>query len=676
VEAVGQFSLRGGIIDFFPAHSQNPYRIELFDEEVDSIRSFDILTQRSLEIVDKVTVTPVEEILIVDKFKKQVILNLEKDLKKHEGNERIKEKFNKYMDQLEEGGSTNNQMVQAYIPDEFLTSIIDYISREALIFLDEPGRIREKAEDIQEDRRLKLTDLLEAGEVMISHFHMWYKYEELLGKLEKKLLIINSSLLRDPGDFSLKGIYNFTVKSTINYHNKLGLLTEDINHLLYRGYKVIILAGTKDRGLRLQKDLQDFNINSSFFEKRVGRIKSGQLFITIGSLKKGFEYVDNKLIVISDKEIFGAQKKKRGRSKKRKDQKVLNIADLNVGDYIVHENHGIGRYEGIEQLDIQGIKKDYLTIRYRDQDKLYIPIDQMNLIQKYVGSDAAKPRINRLNSGEWQRTKGRARKAVEDMAEDLLKLYAKRANLKGHAFSKDSPWQKQFEDLFPFEETEGQINSTLEIKKDMEKPKPMDRLLCGDVGYGKTEVALRAAFKALIDGKQVAILVPTTILAQQHYNTIIDRFGDFPVEVALLSRFRTAKEQKQTIEGLKNGTIDMVVGTHRLLSKDISFKDLGLLIIDEEQRFGVKHKEKLKKFRESIDVLTLTATPIPRTLHMSLVGIRDMSVIEEPPEERYPIQTYVLEYNPQMIRSAILKEIDRGGQVYFVYNRVETIEKM
>lgn len=418
------------------------------------------------------------------------------------------------------------------------------------------------------------------------------------------------------------------------------------------------------------------DIEASVILDRNCEIKSSQVFITPASINGGFEYTQLKLIVISDKEIFGVGKKKAKKLKKKDPDKIINLADLKVNDYVVHENHGIGIYEGIEQLNIQGVKKDYLTIRYKGEDKLYVPIDQLNLIQKYIGADGARPKINKLSSTEWVRTKERAKKAVENMAQDLLELYAKRESYKGFAFSKDGEWQRQFEDMFPYEETEGQLRSIQEIKRDMERTKPMDRLLCGDVGYGKTEVALRAAFKAVMDSKQVAFLVPTTILAQQHYNTIKERFANFPVRIDMLSRFRSKAEQKLIIENIKNGVIDIIIGTHRLLSKDVVFKDLGLLIIDEEQRFGVKHKETLKKIKETVDVLTLSATPIPRTLHMSLSGIRDMSVIEDPPEERYPVQTYVVEYNEQMIRDAILKELARGGQVYFVYNRVENIEKM
>ncbi|MDR7870949.1 MAG: transcription-repair coupling factor [Tissierellaceae bacterium] len=677
VEGVGQFSIRGGIIDVFSPNNPNPYRVELFDEEVDSIRTFDVITQRSLDIMDNIVIPPVKEVLILEEYRETIYNSLKRELEGHKYQDKTLEKYGRYLELIQEKAYISNiHMVLPFIPDDYLGTLLNYLSNDSLVFMDEPKRIEERANIIKDEIYLKTTDLLEAGEILSSHVGVDYSYKELLPEILDKTVVVSSTLLRASENIQGKSIHNFSVKSMTNYHNKMDLLVEDINYYKYRGYKIIILSGTEERGIRLKENLLEFGIDSTFSMHRTEEIKSGQLFITTGSVQSGFEYSSIKLVIISDREIFGAQKKKSKISKKKSGQKLINISDLVVGSYVVHETHGIGQYEGIEQLDIQGIKKDYLTIRYKGQDKLYIPIDQMNMIQKYIGADGVKPKVNKLNSGDWQKTKTKAKKAVEEMAQDLLDLYAKRETLKGYAFSKDTPWQRQFEDLFPYEETEGQLSSIVEIKKDMEKPKPMDRLLCGDVGYGKTEVALRAAFKALMDGKQVAILVPTTILAQQHYNTIVERFRDFPIKPALLSRFRSPKEIKLSIEGIKNGVVDIVVGTHRLLSKDVKFKDIGLLIIDEEQRFGVKHKEALKQLKENIDVLTLTATPIPRTLQMSMVGIRDMSVLEEPPEERYPIQTYVVEFNEQMIRDAILKEISRGGQVYFVYNRVDTIDKI
>ncbi len=683
VEGVGQFSVRGGIIDFFPPNSVNPYRVELFDTEVDSIRTFDLLTQRSIDNENIVTIPPVKEILIIDEYKNSIIKNLEKDLKKLNSKKSTEhairvanEKFAKYIELLNENMyMANRDLIIPYIADEYLSNLIRYFNDELVIIIDEPKRVEESYKNFKDDFNIKYTDLLEIGEVLPGHINLYIEYKNLLSVIKEKQCIVNSSLVKGDSNFNPLSIINFTSKSMPSYHSKMDLLKEDLIHYRYRGYKIIILSGTEERGIRLQTNLRDLGIESSFYADRNAEIKSSQIFITPGSLKGGFEYLGIKLVVISDKEIFGAGKNRASKKRKKAKGKSLSITDLNVGDYVVHENYGIGQYEGVVQLTIQNVKKDFLAIQYKGKDKLYLPIDQMNMLQKYIGSEA-KPKINKLSSTEWTKAKTKAKKAVEEMAMDLVELYAKREKLKGYAFGPDTPWQRQFEDLFPYEETEGQLKSVEEIKKDMESPKPMDRLLCGDVGYGKTEVALRAAFKALMEGKQVAFLVPTTILAQQHYNTIVDRFANFPIKVALLSRFKSPHEQKLSIEGLRKGTIDMVVGTHRLLSKDIAFKDLGLLIIDEEQRFGVKHKEALKKLKETVDVLTLTATPIPRTLHMSLVGIRDMSVIEDPPEERYPIQTYVVEYNEQMIRDAILREIGRGGQVYFVYNRVESIELM
>lgn len=684
VEAVGQFSIRGGIIDFFPPSSQNPYRIELFGDEIDSIRIFDIESQRSLELVDQAYISPVKEVLILDEYREAIIENLNLDLKNATKKlnkdprvkERLEEKFLEYIEEIRERVSISNlDMIIPYIPDKYLGSLLDYFSNDTIVFIDEPKRIEERIRNTKEQFLLKYSELLQIGEVLSGHEKIRYEYDQIREKIEEKIAIVNSAILSIGNDLKPAEIVKFPTKTMQSFHNNMELLNEELNHYKYRGYKVIIFAGSEERAKGLQAALMDLGLVTSYVEDYEHEIKSSQIFISPGSINRGFEYPDIKFAAISHKEIFKSTKDSR-RVKKKSKGEVLSFSDLKIGDYVVHENYGIGQYGGIEKLNIQGVIKDYLTINYRGNDKLYVPIDQMNLIQKYVGGEGTRPKVNKLSSSEWAKAKQRAKKAVEDMAKDLLELYAKRETQKGYAFSEDTIWQKQFEDSFPYQETDAQLRSIEEIKKDMEKPKPMDRLLCGDVGYGKTEVALRAAFKAIMDGKQVAFLVPTTILAQQHYNTMKERFCDFPVNIGMLSRFRTPKEQKATIEGLKKGLVDIVVGTHRLLSKDIEFKDLGLLIVDEEQRFGVKHKEALKKLKENVDVLTLSATPIPRTLHMSLIGIRDMSLIDEPPGERYPIETYVVEFNELMIREAILKEIERGGQVYFVYNRVENIDKI
>jgi transcription-repair coupling factor (superfamily II helicase) len=685
VEGKGQFSVRGGIVDFFPAVSDVPYRVELFDDEIDCIRTFDLKSQRSIENVDNVCLLPAKEIIIEEEYREDTISNIEKDLKvvikkskkKSESiADRVEEKFNHYIELIR-----NNQIIEnldliiPYIPEEF-TSIISYLKDNSLVIVDEPQRIEESVKGVKNDFANKYTDLFERGEVLPRQQDLYNIYDEVIEEISNKVCITTTALLKNNPKYPPKAIINFTTKGMQSFHNKIELLIEELKHLKYRGYKTIILSGTEDRGRRLAETLKNRDIECSFIEDINREIKSGQVFILSGTISKGFEYPEIKFAIISDKEVFGTYKKKRKVQKRKDTAKITSFTDLKPGDYVVHETHGIGIYMGVEQLRVQGVKKDYLTVKYSGQDKLYIPVDQMNLIQKYIGADSIKPKINKMGGSDWVKVKTRAKKAIEDMAKELLNLYAKRQMVKGHSFSEDQPWQKQFEDLFPYEETEDQLRCIEEIKRDMEDTKPMDRLLCGDVGYGKTEVALRAVFKAVMDGKQVAFLVPTTILAQQHYNRMVERFGQFPIRIGMLSRFKTPTQQKKIINDLKSGVVDVVVGTHRLLSKDVKFKDLGLLIVDEEQRFGVKHKEALKKLKESVDVLTLTATPIPRTLHMSMIGIRDMSVIEEPPEERYPVQTYVVEYNEQLIRDAIIKELNRDGQVYFVYNRVQGIKKV
>lgn len=684
VEAVGQFSIRGGIIDIFSPNSEDPYRIELFDDEIDSIRTFDLGTQRSLKMVESVFISPVKEVLVLNQYKDKIVDNIAKDLKKAtkklKADSKVKnameDKFEGYIEEISENLYISNMdMLIPYIPEEYLSNLLGYLLDDSLVFVDEPRRIEKRAKSSREQFLVKYSDMLELGEVLPEHEKIRFEYKYIVDDIKKRTSILNTAISKMDNEFKPKSVLKFPTKSMQSFHNNMDLLYEELNHYKYRGYKVIIFSGSEERGKRLESTLMDLGLICSYVKDITSEIKSSQIFITSESINSGFEYSDIKFAIISDKEVFGSFKESR-KSKKRRKRDSISFSDLKVGDYVVHENHGIGQYIGVEQLSIQGVTKDYLTIRYRGNDKLYVPIDQMNLIQKYVGGDAIKPKVNKLSSAEWAKTKQRAKKAVEDMAKDLLELYAKRETLKGFAFSKDTVWQRQLEDSFAYEETEAQLRSAEEVKGDMEGIKPMDRLLCGDVGYGKTEIAIRAAFKAIMDGKQVAFLVPTTILAQQHYNTIVERFDSFPVSVEVLSRFRGNKDQKVVVEELRKGLVDIVVGTHRLLSKDVKFKDLGLLIVDEEQRFGVKHKEALKKLKENVDVLTLTATPIPRTLHMSLVGVRDMSVIDEPPGERFPVETYVVEFNEQMIREAILKELERGGQVYFVYNRVGNIDKV
>lgn len=680
VEGRGQFSVRGGIVDIFSPIHENPYRIELFDNELDSIRIFDLETQRSLESVGEIMISPARENIIINEDRSIISENLRKDLNSNKIKdklilENLQEKFSEILEKVDEDLYISDlDLLIPYIPKERLNSIVDYIKDGSLVFIDEPRRIEERIKSLDDEIRMRLSDLLLAGEVLYSHENIIYKYEDIVEKLHDSTKITFSNVLKDNKYYKPKSILSFQMKSATSFNGRMDIFKDEIQNYQYRGYKIAILSDGRDRLKRLNSNLKDLGISAEIAENLDRELKSNQIYLYDASLKNGFEYTSIKFSIINHREIYGNITKKK--SKKKKSTGITDFADISIGDYVVHENHGLGVYKGTEQIEIQEVKRDYIVIQYAGADRLYIPTDQLGLIHKFVGNTVDKPKINKLNSVEWSRTKSKAKKSIDDMADELIELYAAREAKMGYAFSPDTDWQGQFEDLFPYQETEGQLISSSEIKKDMEEPKPMDRLLCADVGYGKTEVALRAAFKAVMEGKQVAFLVPTTILAQQHYNTIVERFREFPITTSVLSRFRSRKEINEDIKNIRKGMIDIVVGTHRLLSKDVVFKDLGLLIIDEEQRFGVKHKEALKMIKENVDTLTLTATPIPRTLQMSMIGIRDMSVIEEPPEERFPIQTYVTEFNRGMVREAILREINRGGQVYFLYNRIDGISKM
>lgn len=682
VEAKGQFSIRGGIVDVYPLSSEMPYRIELFDNEIDSIRVFDKDSQLSLEKLNEVILSPAQELLFDDSIKEKAIEKIKLDFKKVskqiKGSSlmKLKEKINELIEALNQGYTASG--VENYLDYfyEKITLLTDYFEKEAFIFIDEPTRVDERGQIILREFQELFKSLLEKGEVLPAQAKMMVSYDELLFHLKEKPLLILNSLPRDNQDFTSKYIVRFSSRMAQAFHGKIDIFVEELKDWKNKGYKIVLLCGTEERGRRLEKSLRDRGMECTFFPQVPKAIQSGQVFILQGNLEAGFQYHSNRFLVIAEEQIFGTIKRKRKIAKKKNGRPIKSFTDLKVGDYVVHENHGIGKYTGIEQLKVQGATKDYLKIKYLAGDCLYVPIEQMDLVQKYIGAEDGAPKLNKLGGAEWRKTKAKVKGAIEDMAKDLLHLNAVRKMAKGYAFSSDTLWQKQFEDMFPYEETPDQLRCIQEVKQDMEKSIPMDRLLCGDVGYGKTEVAIRAAFKCVMDGKQVAFLVPTTILAQQHYNTFIQRFSSFPITVEMLSRFRTDKQQVKILNNMKTGNIDIIIGTHRILSKDIQFKDLGILIIDEEQRFGVQHKEILKQLRKNVDVLTLTATPIPRTLHMSLIGLRDMSIIEEPPEERYPVQTYVIEYNDEMIRDAILKEMGRGGQVYFVFNRIKGIQQM
>ena len=623
VEGPGQYAVRGGIVDIFPLTEELPVRIELWGDEIDSIRSFDTESQRSVENLDKVTIYPASE-------------NWEESME--------------------------------------AVSFLEYFPKDrSILFLDEPQRLQEAAESVEqeyfhsrESRNASDTDQSENQCLTV------YETKDIIDEMNLYSGIAMTTLESKCGLFHVREIYSIQTKGVNPYNNSFELLTRDLKRLKRSGYRVVLLSGSRTRAKRLAEDLRDYDLSSFYSEDMERQVNAGEIMVTYGYVAEGYEYPMLKFMVISETDIFGRKKKKK-RRKKYEGQKIQDFAELKPGDYVVHENHGIGIYKGIEKIEVEKVVKDYMKIAYADGGVLYIPVAQMDLIQKYAGADAKKPKLNKLGTIQWGKTKSQVKRAVQAVAEDLVKLYATRQQSEGFVYGPDTVWQKEFEEMFPFEETEDQIQAIEDTKHDMESTKIMDRLICGDVGYGKTEIAIRAAFKAVQEGKQVVYLVPTTILAQQHYNTFVQRLKDFPVRIDLLCRFRSSYQQKKTVEDLKKGLVDIVIGTHRVLSKDVGFKDLGLLIIDEEQRFGVTHKEKIKKLRENIDVLTLTATPIPRTLHMSLIGIRDMSVLEEAPQDRMPIQTYVMEYNDEMVREAIERELSRGGQVYYVYNRVNDI---
>lgn len=684
VEEKGQYSIRGGIIDIYSPQNDHPYRIELFDIEIDSMRQFDVKDQRTLENTNEVRIIPVEDLILNNSEQRQVSKKILKDLEKSslEKTEefyknKLEEKFKSISEKLEQNIHLSNQSILLPYLTNQKSMLIDYFDDDWTILMDEPSRIEQNYNEKRESYLSKFTEWYEQGEILTKHIKIHKTYSKFIERLQTSNIITMSMLVKSSKYFKPKKIHNILSKEIPFYNHKMDTLSDDVKNWQYKGYKILIAAGTEEKANRLIENFIEKQIISNRVVNLDHEIKSGQVIVTNTGFERGIEYPEIKFVIISDREIYGIHKQKKKKSKKNKNKKKIeSFTDLKVGNYVVHESHGIGKYMGIEKLDIQGVVKDYMEIKYSGEDKLFIPVDQMDMIQKYIGADSLAPKVNKLNSVDWQKTKTRAKKAIEDMANELIELYAKRIASKGYEFSKDTNWQKEFEDLFPYEETDDQLTCIEEIKSDMESTKVMDRLLCGDVGYGKTEVALRAAFKAVVDGKQVAILVPTTILAQQHYNTIFERFRDYPIKVQMLSRFRTKNQQQEIMKNVQSGEVDIIVGTHRILSSDLKYKDLGLLIIDEEQRFGVKHKEKIKQFREDIDVLTLTATPIPRTLHMSMIGIRDMSLIEEPPEERIPIQSYVVEYNENIIREAILKEIDRNGQVFYVFNRVHGIDEI
>lgn len=622
VEMPGQFSVRGGIVDIYCLTEENPWRIELWGDEIDSIRSFDPESQRSLENLEELTIYPAVE---------------------HTG-------------------------------DKDMVSFLDYFPEErTIIFLDEPNRLTEKGGAVEEEYRQSRMHREEKGSRNLPE-NWLCSFEQLQKELNKRNCISVCALEPKQAGWKVREKFYLEVKSISAYNNSFELLVKDLHQYKKQGYRIVLLSGSRTRAERLAKDLQEEGLAAFYGQDYDREICPGEIMVVYGHAKKGFEYPLIKFAVMTESDIFGQEQKKKKKKKNYSGSRIQDFAELSIGDFVVHEKHGLGIYRGIEKVEVDRIVKDYIKIEYRGGSNLYIPATQLDCLQKYSGADASKaPKLNKLGTQEWNKTKSKVRGAVKNIAKELVELYAVRQEKEGYVCGPDTVWQREFEEMFPYEETEDQLSAIEDAKRDMESTRIMDRLICGDVGYGKTEVALRAAFKEVQESRQVAYLAPTTILAQQIYNTFVQRMKEFPVRVELLCRFRTPAQQKKAIEDLKKGQVDVIIGTHRILSKDVQFKNLGLLIVDEEQRFGVTHKEKIKQLKKNVDVLTLTATPIPRTLHMSLIGIRDMSVLEEPPMDRMPIQTYVMEYDEETVREAINRELRRGGQVYYVYNRVTDI---
>lgn len=703
VDGMGQFSVRGGILDVFPLTEEVPVRIELWGDEVDSIRSFDAESQRSIQQMDEVTIYPAAELILTKEHIEDGILRLEaegkkqektfRDQKKPEEATRIRRAVSELVESLREGFDV--QMLDAYIRYfcKDTVSFLDYMkdaggskgaaadagkkSAGLALILDEPQRMKEKAETVETEFRESMSHRLEQGYILPGQADLLFSSKTILADAHTPHAIFMTGLDQRLPGMTPKAKYSLTGKNLNSYQNSFEILIKDLTRWKKDGYRVVLLSASRTRASRLAGDLREYDLRAFCPEDPGQPVAPGEIMVTYGKLHKGFEYPLIKFVVITEGDMFGVEKRKKKRKKYNYEgKKISSFSELSVGDYVVHESHGLGIYKGIEKIEQDHVIKDYIKVEYGDGGNLYLPATRLEGIQKYAGADAKVPKLNKLGGTEWTKTKTKVRTAVREIAKELVQLYAARQDAEGFQYGPDTVWQKEFEEMFPYDETDDQLTAIDDTKRDMESKKIMDRLICGDVGYGKTEIALRAAFKAVQEGKQVVYLVPTTILAQQIYNTFVQRMKDFPVRVDMMSRFRTPGEMKKTIEGLKKGYVDIVVGTHRVLSKDVQFKSLGLLIVDEEQRFGVTHKEKIKQMKQNVDVLTLTATPIPRTLHMSLIGIRDMSVLEEPPVDRVPIQTYVMEYNDEMIREAIHRELGRGGQVYYVYNRVNNIDEV
>ncbi|PIC56379.1 transcription-repair coupling factor [Sporosarcina sp. P12(2017)] len=678
VSAPGEFALRGGILDIYPLTMAEPVRIELFDTTIDSIRTFSAEDQRSTGKLDSITLLPATEFIWTPNELQQVSEKVEQALgdslnkiKSEELQQQLLMTIMQDIGMMKDGIVPDTMKKYASFSTEASAMLTDYFPANGVILFDELGRIQESVATLESEEQEYQLAMLEDGK-MLHDTKLAWKYEQVLTDISQQRLYLSLFTRTVPG-FTIKKSISISCKPMQQFHSQMPLLKSEIERWKQGNYNVFLLASSTERMKKIQEILREYDIEATIDGKPS---KEGVLSIIEGDLSAGFELPFQKLAVITDTELFTGKPKRKARPPKLTNaERIKSYSEIKPGDHIVHVHHGIGKYYGVVTLDVKGIQKDYLDIRYRGEDKLFVPADQIDLIQKYVASGEKEPKLHKLGGTDWVKTKRKVTAAIQDIADDLIKLYARREAERGFAFSEDDDLQRSFENAFPYEETQDQLQSINEIKKDMESVRPMDRLLCGDVGYGKTEVAIRAAFKAVTNGKQVAFLVPTTILAQQHYETMKERFADYPLTVSVLNRFRSKKEQDETIKGVKAGTIDIVIGTHRLLSKDVVYQDLGLLVVDEEQRFGVTHKEKLKQLKNNVDVLTLTATPIPRTLHMSMVGVRDLSVIETPPANRFPVQTYVMEHNGGLVREAIEREMGRGGQVFYLYNRVEDMDR-
>lgn len=670
VEGKGQFSVRGEIMDIYSPNLTTPVRLDFFDDELETIKTFDVLSQRSLGEVDGARIVPVTEALFDAEKKEEIIKELEE----------ILDSANSEEERNIIETDIDNFKERNYFPsiDKFvqriyrkIPSVLDYMESNDLVFFIDTKRVFERVSTEELQRASLITELKEKG-VVYKNTDSFYLSEDEVKEKAKGCRVISLEELNHTNKvFKFKSRISFSSKTTVSFHGKLDYLCEDLKRYRENGTTVVILAANRGRGENLEGVLKERGFDVSYIHTNRD-FKEGQMVIMRGNLNKGFLYPELNFVLICDNEILTLSRTRR-RKKVKDANKIKSYTDISIGDYVVHQTHGIGQYVGIKKMSMGTVTKDYLKIQYRGTDALYVPIDQLDMLYKYVGNTDKELRLNKLGTQEWNRTKQKVKESTLEMAKQLIELYSQRSSIKGHQYSKDTVWQRDFEDGFDYEETDDQLRSIEEVKADMESDKPMDRLLLGDVGFGKTEVALRAAFKAVSDSKQVAYFCPTTILAMQHYETFLKRMENFPIKVEMLSRFRTPAAVKRILKQLKNGEIDIVVGTHKLLSKDVSFKDLGLLIVDEEQRFGVAHKERLKEIKKNVDVLTMSATPIPRTLHMAMTSVRDMSVLEEPPSNRYPVQTYVLEENETVLNDAIRNELSRGGQVFYLYNHVSGI---